>query len=124
LRTTGIRFGEQAKEVMSGAVPLAKERIKVEIQKNREKLRISEGYRRFGENLQGMFQVMQEYKGREDLGFIAQEFVTKEKQLQKIEEYIAQLESRIEVAQNALRARTQEDSALQAEVSARVEKDD
>jgi hypothetical protein len=33
---------------MSGAVPLAKERIKIEIQKNREKLRISEGYRRFG----------------------------------------------------------------------------
>jgi len=34
---------------------------------------------------------MREYKGREDLNFIAQEFVTKEKQLQKIEEYIAQL---------------------------------
>lgn len=62
---------------MSGAVPLAKERIKAEIQKNREKLRISEGYRRFGENLQAMFQVMCEYKGREDLNFIAQEFVTK-----------------------------------------------
>lgn len=48
LRTSGIRFGEHQKQVMSGAVPLAKERIKIEIQKNREKLRISEGYRRFG----------------------------------------------------------------------------
>jgi archaellum component FlaC len=113
LRSSGIRFGEQAKEVMSGAVPLAKERIKVEITKNKEKLRISEGYRRFGENLQAMFQVMKEYKGRDDLDFIAQEFVTKEKQLQTIEEYIAQLESRIENSQTALRARTQEDSSLQ-----------
>jgi hypothetical protein len=97
---------------MSGAVPLAKERIKGEIQKNREKLRISEGYRKFGENLQAMFQVMCEYKGREDLTFIAQEFVTKEKQLQKIEEYVAQLESRIEQAQATLRAKNQEDRDL------------
>lgn len=71
-----------------------------------------------------MFQVMKEYKGRDDLDFIAQEFVTKEKQLQKIEEYIAQLESRIENAQTALRARTKEDSTLQTEISTRVEKDD
>lgn len=109
---------------MSGAVPLAKERIKVEILKNKEKLRISEGYRRFGENLENMFQVMKEYKGREDLDFIAQEFVTKEKQLQTIEEYIAQLESRIENAQTVLRARTQEDSSLQKQVNTRVEKED
>jgi len=34
---------------------------------------------------------MQEYKGRDDIDFIATEFVTKERQLQKIEEYIAQL---------------------------------
>lgn len=45
--------------------------------------------------MENMFQIMKEYKGRDDLDFIAQEFVTKEKQLQKIEEYIGQLESRI-----------------------------
>jgi chromosome segregation ATPase len=71
-----------------------------------------------------MFQVMCEYKGREDLTFIAQEFVTKEKQLQKIEEYVAQLESRIEQAQSALRGKLQEDKALQQEVNAHIEKDD
>lgn len=76
---------------MTASVPLAKERIKIEIRKNKEKLRISENYKKFGENLENMFQIMKEYKGRDDLDFIAQEFVTKEKQLQKIEEYIGQL---------------------------------
>lgn len=120
LKSSGIRFGEQAKEVMSGAVPLAKERIKLQILKNKEKLRISEGYKRFGENLEGMFQVMKEYKGRDDLDFIAQEFVTKEKQLQTIEEYIAQLESRIQNAHSALRTRTQDDRILQTQLNARI----
>lgn len=91
LRTSGIRFGEQSNEIMTASVPLAKERIKIEIRKNKEKLRISDNYKKFGENLENMFQIMKEYKGRDDLDFIAQEFVTKEKQLQKIEEYIGQL---------------------------------
>lgn len=51
-----------------------------------------------------MFLVMKEYKGRDDLDFIAEEFVTKERQLQKIEEYIGQLESRILRAQLNLKA--------------------
>jgi hypothetical protein len=31
-----------------------------------------------------MFTIMKEYKGRDDVGFIADEFVLKEKQLKKI----------------------------------------
>lgn len=44
--------------------------------------------------------------------------------MQKIEEYIGQLESRIESAQMMLRAREKEDSILESEVNARVEKED
>ena len=51
---------------------------------NKEKLKISENYKKFGENLEEMFLIMKEYKGRDDLDFIAEEFVTKERQLQKI----------------------------------------
>jgi|LakMenE18May11ns_1017448.scaffolds.fasta_scaffold9047487_1 hypothetical protein len=43
---------------MSGSLPLAKKRIRTEIAKNKEKLRISESYKKFGENLESMFQVM------------------------------------------------------------------
>lgn len=56
---------------MSGSLPLAKKRIRVEIAKNKEKLKISESYKKFGENLESMFLVMKEYKGRDDLDFIA-----------------------------------------------------
>jgi hypothetical protein len=38
-----------------------------------------------------MFRIMKEYKGTDDIDFIASEFVTKERQLQTIEEYIGQL---------------------------------
>jgi hypothetical protein len=33
---------------MSGSLPLAKKRIRVEIAKNKEKLKISESYKKFG----------------------------------------------------------------------------
>lgn len=42
-----------------------------------------------------MFSIMKEYKGRDDVGFIAEEFVMKEKQLKKIEQYIGKLENRL-----------------------------
>lgn len=42
-----------------------------------------------------MFKIMKQYKGRDDIDFISSEFVTKERQLQKIEEYIALIEARI-----------------------------
>lgn len=58
------------------------------------------------------------------MDFIAQEFVTKERQLQKIEEYIGQLESRILKSQLILKARRKEDDVLEAEVNTRIEKKD
>lgn len=67
-----------------------------------------------------MFDVMKEYKGRDDLQFLAQEFVTKEKQLQKIEEYIGQLESRILKSQLILKERRKEDQVLEEEVNKKV----
>ena len=72
LRTSGIKFSEHSNEIMTASVPLAKERIKIQIIKNKEKLRISDNYKKFGENLENMFQIMKEYKGRDDLDFIAQ----------------------------------------------------
>lgn len=71
-----------------------------------------------------MFQIMKEYKGRDDIDFIAEEFVTKERQLQKIEEYIAQLESRINTTQKTLIFRREEDEILSQEVNAKIEKQD
>jgi hypothetical protein len=67
---------------------------------------------------------MKEYKGRDDIDFIAEEFVTKERQLQKIEEYIAQLESRINTTQKTLIFRREEDEILSQEVNAKIEKQD
>jgi len=99
---------------MTESVPLAKERIRNIIFRNKEKLRISENYKKFGESLVKMFDIMKEYKGRDDLDFLAEEFVTKDKQLQKIEEYIGQLETRIISSHNVLKSRLNEDSALEA----------
>lgn len=48
LRNSGIKFNDNDNEVMTESVPLAKERIKIEIHKNKEKLRISEDYKKFG----------------------------------------------------------------------------
>lgn len=77
LRNSGIRFSDNSNEIMTESLPLAKERIKIEIIKNKEKLKIAQNYKRFGQSIENMFQVMKQYKGRDDLDFIAQEFVTK-----------------------------------------------
>ena len=79
-----MQFSDHVDEVMTESLPVAKERIKNKIFMNKEKLKISENYKKFGENLEEMFLIMKEYKGRDDLDFIAEEFVTKERQLQKI----------------------------------------
>ena len=76
---------------MTNCIPLIKQRVRRLIHDNREKIRISEGYRKFGEELERMFTVMKDYKARDDVGFIAHEFVIKEKQLKKIEQYIDKL---------------------------------
>ena len=109
LRDSGLQFSEHVEEIMTESVPIARERIKNKIYRNKEKLKITEGYRKFGENLEQMFTIMKEYKGRDDLDFLASEFVTKDRQLQKIEEYIGQLESRIMKAQINFKVRKNED---------------
>ena len=48
LRDSGLKFSDHIDEIMTDAVPLAKERIKGIIYKNKEKLRITEAYRKFG----------------------------------------------------------------------------
>lgn len=69
---------------MTNSIPLIKERIRVVIHDNKERIRISESYKKFGEELENMFGIMKEYKGRDDVRFIAEEFVMKEKQMKKI----------------------------------------
>lgn len=87
---------------MTESVPLAKHRVTALIRTNREKLKISDNYRKFGEGLIDMFTIMKKYKGRDDLDFIAKEFVAKERQIQKLEEYVSTLESDITFRRNKL----------------------
>lgn len=42
---------EGKNETMTNALPLAKERIRNIISKNKEKLKITENYKKFGDNL-------------------------------------------------------------------------
>lgn len=76
---------------MTDSVPLAKARVNSLIHKNKEKMRIAEEYIKFGEGLDNLFKVMREYKGRDDVDFLADEFVAKERQIQKLGEYIGKL---------------------------------
>jgi hypothetical protein len=41
LRDSGLKFSDHINEIMTESVPLAKERIKTKIYKNKEKLRIT-----------------------------------------------------------------------------------
>jgi hypothetical protein len=43
-----------------------------------------------------MFELMHEYKGRDDIQYIAKELVEKENTIYKLEEFIDQLESRLQ----------------------------
>ena len=62
---------------MTDSVPLAKSRVNGLIHKNKEKIRIAEQYKKFGEGLDNLFLVMRQYKGRDDVDFLADEFVAK-----------------------------------------------
>ena len=64
-----------------------------------------------------MFSVMKEYKGRDDVGFIADEFVMKEKQLKKIQEYIGKLENRLMLYRAQLDKNKNSDQKLVQELS-------
>ena len=48
LRMTGLNLGDSSSEIMTEAIPLAKERIRNMIYTNKDKLKISENYRKFG----------------------------------------------------------------------------
>ena len=91
LRKSGIMTNEGKVDIMTESVPLAKARVNSLIHKNKEKIRIAEEYKRFGEGLDNLFKVMREYKGRDDVDFLANEFVAKEKQIQKLGEYVGKL---------------------------------
>lgn len=52
-------------------------------------------YKRACTEVAKMFELMCEYKGKDDIPFIAREFVEKENIIYKLEEYIDQLESRL-----------------------------
>ena len=43
---------------MTDSVPLAKDRVKIMLHRNREKIKIAEEYQKFGEALEHMFGVM------------------------------------------------------------------
>jgi hypothetical protein len=102
---------------MTNCIPLIKERVRRLIHDNKEKLRISEGYRRFGEELEHMFGVMKDYKAREDVGEIAGEFVIKEKQLKKIEQYIGKLENRLMIYHQDIVKIQNSDEILKSELT-------
>ncbi len=48
-----------------------------------------------------MFELMCEYKGKADITFIAKEFVEKENTIYKLQEYIDQLEARLETTRTS-----------------------
>jgi hypothetical protein len=58
LRESGLKFSDHVNEIMTESLPLAKERIRAKIHQNKEKIKITENYRKFGENLETMFKVM------------------------------------------------------------------
>ena len=64
-----------------------------------------------------MFSIMKEYKGRDDVAFIADEFVMKEKQLKKIEQYIGKLENRLMAYQGELQKIKTADQKLVEELN-------
>ena len=82
-------------DIMTDSVPLAKNRVKSILHRNKEKIKIAEDYQKFGDALRDMFRIMKEYKGRDDVDYLAHEFVAKEKQIEKLGQYIGKLEYRI-----------------------------
>lgn len=57
---------------------------------------------KFGQGLENMFNIIKEYKGRDDVDNIAEQFVKKEKQIQKLGEYIGKLEYQIVASKRSL----------------------
>lgn len=78
-------------EIQTNALPLLKERLRKLISRNREKIRIVSDYKRACTEVAKMFELMREYKGKDDIAFIAKELVEKENTIYKLEEYIDQL---------------------------------
>lgn len=102
LRNSGIVTNEGNADILANSVPIAKSRVNVMIHGNKEKIKIADNYMKFGEALESMFQIIKEYKGRDDVDYIAEEFVKKETQIQKLGEYIGKLEYQIVSAKRKL----------------------
>lgn len=51
LRKSGIQTNEGKVDIMTDSVPLAKARVNFMIHKNKEKIKIAEEYKKFGEGL-------------------------------------------------------------------------
>lgn len=58
LRRSGLLTNEGKVDMMTESVPFAKLRVNALIHKNKEKIRIAEEYKRFGEGLDNLFKVM------------------------------------------------------------------
>lgn len=118
LRRSGLLTNEGKVDMMTESVPFAKLRVNALIHKNKEKIRIAEEYKRFGEGLDNLFKVMRQYKGRDDVDFLADQFVAKERQIQKLGEYIGKLEDRIVSFENQLENRKDKDQKLKEQLTA------
>jgi hypothetical protein len=73
-----------------------KDRLRKLIGHNRNKIKIVNDYKRACLEVSKMFELMHEYKGRDDIQYIAKELVEKENTIYKLEEFIDQLESRLQ----------------------------
>ena len=56
---------------------------------------------------------MKKYKGRGDVDYLAEEFVSKEKQIQKLGEYIGKLEYVLVQSNNSLEHKIEKDEELE-----------
>ncbi len=102
LKSSGIATNEGKADVLADSIPIAKSRVNLIMRQNKQKIKIAENYMKFGEGLENMFNIIKEYKGRDDVDNIAEQFVKKEKQIQKLGEYIGKLEYQIVASKRSL----------------------
>jgi hypothetical protein len=58
-------------DIQTNALPLLKERLRRLINRNRDKIKIVSDYKRACAEVAKMFELMCEYKGKDDISFIA-----------------------------------------------------
>jgi chromosome segregation ATPase len=67
----------EANDIQTNALPILKERLRKLIHKNREKMKIVTDFKKACNQVNRMFAIMRDYKGKDDVDFIAREFVEK-----------------------------------------------